>query len=285
MSNLPPIREHATDDPNTGAFRLAVHEGLLPGVTDDERLKAAAKAGFGAVEFNADGLAARVPDVNAALAAHGLVASSVHLGWKHDVLAADEPTRQRALDALRTAMTDAVDIGAATVVFVPQAGRELDLPNLMPFKSAMQVALELMTWHLRGYSDLAYVFEVNLLLHPVNRETSAFLNRLAQGAELLRRIKNHPHVWLAADTYHMLTTEPQSLGAVGAHAAALQLIYLSDNTGDLPGTGYTDFASVAATLQGRGGWAVVRGYHRDGRPSVAELRASRAHLETCGFRV
>jgi sugar phosphate isomerase/epimerase len=266
------------------AFRLAVHEDLLPGSTDDERLGAAVAAGFGAVEFNGNKLAARVPDVNAALQAHGLVASSVHLGWDHDFLAADEATRQHALDALRGAMTDAVDIGAGTVVFVPQVGRELDLPDLMPFKSAMQVALELMVWHLRGYSDLAYVFEVQVLLHPVNRETSAFLNRLDQGAELLRRIKQHQHVRLAADAYHMLTTEPDPVASVTTQADLLELVYLVDNTGGLPGTGSTDFNALAAALPGKVGWAVVRGYHRDEPPTVAELSASRAHLETCGFR-
>jgi len=285
VSNLPPIREHDDAASAEGAFRLAVHEDLLPGTTDAERISAAAAAGFAAVEVNAAGLAERVPTLNAALHEHGLATSSVHLGWDYDFLAADEATRQHALDALRGAMTDAVDIGAKTVVFVPQVGRTLDLPNLMPFKSAMQVALELMVWHLRGYSDLAYVFEVNVLLHPVNRETSAFLNQLNQGAELLRRIKNHPHVQLAADTYHMLTAERESLGAVATHADALQLVYLADNTGDLPGTGSTDFSALAATLPENGGWAVVRGYHRDEPPTVAELAASRAHLERCGFRV
>ncbi len=139
MSNLPPIREHDDAASAEGAFRLAVHEDLLPGTTDTERIGAAAAAGFAAVEINAAGLAERVPTLNVALRKHGLAASSVHLGWDYDFLAADEATRQHALDALRGAMTDAVDLGAETVVFVPQVGRTLGLPNLMPFNTKHEI--------------------------------------------------------------------------------------------------------------------------------------------------
>ena len=198
MSQSPVIREH--DNTQPPPLRLAVQEKLLTG-TDADKIAQAAALGVDGIEFNADGLTGRVDDISAALTDAPVSAAAVRLSTNYHFLSPDEPTRQQALDALRYAMTDAVDIGAAGVVLVPQPG-PLTLPDLMPLKAPIELAVELMVMHLRSLSDLAYVFGIELYLHPLRPAESGFLNTLAQGVELRRRIKFHPHVWLAADTYH-----------------------------------------------------------------------------------
>ncbi|MEO0561438.1 MAG: sugar phosphate isomerase/epimerase family protein [Chloroflexota bacterium] len=281
--NLPPIRENPAATGTETRLRLAIHERLLPGDTDEARAAAAERLGFAGIEYDAENLETRVPSIVNALAGRDLVAASVHTGWTHDALSADEPTRQHALDRLREAFALAVDIGAPNVVMVPQPSRTLDLPDLMPFKSPIQLALELMVWHLRGYSDLAYVFGVKLMLHPVNRYESAFLNTLEQGVELRRRVKFSRHVWLAADSFQMTTAEPDPVTALTTHAEHVGMVYLADNTGGLPGTGMLDFAALRAGLPDEGGWAVVRSYHVDDAPSMRALHDAVSHLRESGF--
>lgn len=239
--------------------RLAVRETLLRGATPAERIAQAVQLGIGGIEFSAVGLNERVPELHALLSDAPVQASAVHLGTQLDFLSGDELTRQHALDKLRYAMTDAVDIGAEYVVMVPQGGATLDLPNLMPFKAPIELALELMVWHLRSVSDLAYVFGVKLLMQPCRPAVTGFLQRLGQGEELRRRIKFHAHVSLAADLDELSYTEPDALAAVQRYDDAVSIIYGSLET----------LAPAAASLaQARADWWTLTG---DSAPTPATL--------------
>ncbi len=256
MSQSPAIREH--DDTQPSPMRLAVQEKLLTGADADKIAQAAALSVDG-IEFNADGLTGRVDDISAVLTDAPVSAAAVRLSTDYHFLSPDEPTRQKALDALRYAMTDAVDIGADGVVLVPQPG-PLTLPDLMPLKAPIELAVELMVMHLRSLSDLAYVFGIELYLHPLRPAESGFLNTLAQGVELRRRIKFHPHVWLAADTYHAADLTDDTRPSV-------RHLYLADTeTGALP--------AAPADTDGVSGWAVVTRYDDDVPPAPDVLAAA-----------
>ncbi|MEM6530225.1 MAG: TIM barrel protein [Chloroflexota bacterium] len=284
MTDIPPIRALHGDAAGAGALRLAVQETLLGGTDEIARVQQAEHAGVVGIEYNADGLAGRVMDICSALEDSPVTAATVHLGWDANFVATDERVRQQALDQLRYAMTDAVDIGASGVVLVPHTGAHLGLPDLMPLKAPIQIAVELMTMHLRTLSDLAYVFGIKLYLHPVNRYVSAFLNHLVQGVELRRRIKFNEHVLLAADTYHMSMTEDNPLDALEDAAESIGHVYLVEHNGRLPGSGVVDFGAVCDTLTGTSGWAVLTRYSNEAtRVRPLELKRSVAHLQEAGF--
>jgi sugar phosphate isomerase/epimerase len=261
---------------------IAIHETLLTGDTDAERLQNAKAAGFAGVAFDAAGLGARTESLLPLLRENGLKTATVHTGFDLNVLHPDIDTRQAALDELREALTYARDLEADTVTTVPHNERALGLPDLMPFRAPIHIAVELMTWHLRGYSDLAYVFDLKLLLHPVNRYQSAFLNTLAQGVELRRRIKFNEYVLLAADTFHMQMGEANPVAALTENAASVHTLFLTDNHGGLPGTGVTDFAAIAQAAP-NAHWAVVRGDGLPEAPSQAALVACVGYLRGVGF--
>lgn len=272
-----------TSHPAPQSRCLAIVETLLPGVTEIERAQQAIELGVDGIEYCADKMVSRIPDINAALHNLPIQAAALHLGTTHDLLAAHEPTRQKALDALRIAMTHAVDIGAESVVIVPQPNPQLDLPDLMPFRAPIQIAVELMVWHLRSFSDLAYVFGVHLMLQPRNRYETAFLQRLEQGAELRRQIKFHKHVWLAADSYHMLHTESNPIDALNTHKDSVRHLYLADSNGKLPGQGITDFRSLANIDNEKSGWAVITAYGLEDSPTFNDLKVSVQYLREAGF--
>jgi sugar phosphate isomerase/epimerase len=179
-------------------------------------------------------------------------------------------------------MTDAVDIGAGGVVLVPQPG-SLDLPDLMPYKAPVQLGVELMVMHLRSLADLAYVFEINLYLLPVNRYDAAFMNLLDEGVELRRRIKFHKHILLAADTYHMAHTESDPVAALRKARNSVGYLYLAENNGGLPGSGRVDFGALRGALGERTTWAVVTRHDTPQPPGQHALQDAVAYLHGAGY--
>lgn len=241
-------------------MRLAIQEDMLPGKTVLEQLQNAAALGLAGVEFWAENLTQRVPEIDAALRETGLMAAGVNYGRGGRLLDPDRPQREAALAAFRRAVVDAVDIGAPAVILVPHFGQPA-LPYLTPYKSLIQLEYELLHNHLRTLSDYVYAIGVDLYIQPVNRYETHFINTLADGVRVRRRIKDHPHVKLAADTFHMALEETDPTAALRDYAADIGYIHLADSNRRLPGQGRTDFAAVISTLKqaNYAGWLTLSG--------------------------
>lgn len=229
-------------------MRLAIQEDMLPGRSLLEKCELARRLGFHGIEFWGRGLTDRAPEVVAALRQTGLAASAVNHGRQGDLLHPDRLTREAALADLRRSVVDAVDIGAEGVIVVPHFGPPV-LPDLTPYKSAMQLEYELLHNHLRTLSDYVYAMGCSLYIEPVNRYETAFLNTLADGARVRHKIKDHPHIKLAADLFHMALEETDLLQSLRDNAADIGYIHLADHNRRLPGRGLLDFSLIAVTLK------------------------------------
>ena len=238
--------------------RLAIQEALLPGRGVADRLARAKDLGIDAVEFACEGLDARLPEVAAALGAHDISACGINMGRAGGCLSADRETRRRAADALREAMTCALDLEADYVTFVPQCG-ESDLPDLTPFAAPMDLQKELLLWLLRGATDLAEAMECRLALLPLNHYETGFITRLEQAAWFRRQVDDHQAITLAASLYHMALAEGDLLGSLRAQAGHISVLYLSDNNGGWPGQGLLPFPAIGEVLREThyGGWLVL----------------------------
>jgi sugar phosphate isomerase/epimerase len=243
-------------------MRFAIQEDMLAGRTLRARLQHAREMGFAGVEFWSDGLTARVPEVAEALSASGLCASSVNMGRVDGFLYPDARARDRAVSAMRQAFADALDIGAAGVTFVPHYGANHQ-PDLTPFKTPIEIEYELMVWLLRGVSDLAYAIGVDLYMQPLNRYETHFMNRVDQAVHFRRQIKDHPHVKVAANLFHMALEEMMPIDtlrtALQADSHDIGVIYLADSNRRVPGHGLLDFRAVMAVLKDCGyqGWLTL----------------------------
>lgn len=229
-------------------MRIAIRESLLPGRSLHDRAKQAAHWGVDGIEFEAQGLTARVPEVVSALAESGLAAAAVSMGHQDGYLAPDLSEREQAISNLRQAMADAVDIGAPHVVFVPHFGGPR-MPDLTPYRSPIELESEMLVWLLRTVSDLAYAIGVELDILPVNHYESYFMNRLEQAIRFRQKIKNHPHIRVAANLFHLSLEEQDALSALRAAGPHLGYLYLADSNGRLPGQGTMDFAALAQLLR------------------------------------
>lgn len=259
-------------------MRIAVQEHLLPGRSIRERFDAAAAIGFAGVEVLADDLTDRVPALADTVMQTQVAVAAVHMGARAGYLSPVLAEREQAISALRQAMTDAVDLDAAHVVFVPGFGPSR-MPDLTPYRAPVELEAEMYIWLLRMVSDLAYAIGVELDMLPVNHYESAFLNTMQQAIHFRQQIRNHPHVKIAANTYHMLLEEAEPAAALRACGDHLGYVQAADSNGGLPGAGVLDFAQFVASLNSAGydGWLTIAGR------TTGDLQAALCHLQGVGL--
>ncbi|MEP7292260.1 MAG: sugar phosphate isomerase/epimerase family protein [Chloroflexota bacterium] len=265
---------------------IAIQEDMLTGSTILEKFRHAQALGVAGIEFWGTGLTAKVPEIALAMAETGIRAAAVNHGWQGNLLDPDPAERERALAHLRQSIVNAVDIGAAGVIFVPHFGAPV-LPDLSPWMSSAELEAEMLHMHLRTLSDYAEALGVDLYVEPINRYETHLLNRLEQAARVTRRL-NHPRVKIVADLFHMALEETDTAAAIHAHADCIGHVHLADHNRRLPGEGMIDFAAAAAALKAIGytGWLA----YECGSSSKSEpddyrdrLPASLAYLRAAGL--
>ena len=256
--------------------KLAIQERMLPGRTVQARLEYARQLKIDAVEFGAQDLDSRLPDIAAALEANGMAACGINMGRRHGCLSADLTRRDQATDELRQALACALDLEADYVSFVSLCG-ESDLPDLTPYASPIDLQKEMLIWLLRGLSDLADAMDCQFALRPINHYETSFVTRVGEAAFFRRKVDNHPKITIAASLYHMALEEEDLLQCLQAHRDDIAVIYLSDNNGRLPGLGLLPFAAIGKTLREMqyDGWLVLQAYDQE------RSQCNPAHLPAC----
>jgi len=100
---------------------------------------------------------------------------------------------------------------------------------------------------IRGCAVHAAERGVTLLLEPINRYETNFVNTAAQGLAVLDEIA-HPSMKLLLDTFHMNIEEPSLEEAVLAAGDRLGYVHVADSNRRAPGQGHTDFAGLVSAL-------------------------------------
>lgn len=269
-------------------MRIAIQEDMLTGRTATERFQHAASLGADGVEVWGRDLSLRVDELMGAAEAASLPVAAVNHGRLPSILDADPFVREQGLDALRSSITCAADLGAAGVIFVPHFGAP-SLPDLRPWLSPTELEAELLNQHLRTLEDFADAFSVELYVEPINRYETHFLNRLEQAAAIARK-RNHRRVKIVADVFHMALEETSMTEAIRQQSDVIGYVHLADHNRRLPGQGFTPFADLSAALRAGGydGWAS----YECGDPGsnavraaqyAADLPASLAYLKEAGW--
>jgi hydroxypyruvate isomerase len=207
--------------------------GALP-----ERLHAAARAGFDAVEFwrweDADipalAVAARDCDVDITLFA---------TDWS--IAVADPAERERFAASVDGAIRAASALGTRRIVV--SLGPDLDLPQ--------DRLLDALTAPLRAVAPRAHDAGVTLLLEPVNTRVDhpgSALSSTADARELLSRV-GHPALRLLFDVYHSAAQGEDVVQELHRSRDVIDYIQIADDPGrHEPGTGAVDWTQVAAAV-------------------------------------
>jgi 5-keto-L-gluconate epimerase len=155
----------------------------------------------------------------------------------------DAEVRARTVERVREHIAFAAEVGSA-VTIGSLSGRIGDPRNRGPALDALgQVC------------SLAAPLGVTILLEPLNRYESDYINRVADVAAIAAEI-GAPNLKLLADTFHMNIEEPDIAASLKAAGGLLAHVHLVDTNREAPGHGHLDVAAVLAALEETG----YRGY-------------------------
>lgn len=132
-------------------------------------------------------------------------------------------------------------------VFVLGSGGARKIPEGFPPERARAQFIEL----LRRLGPLAARHNVTIVVEPLNKGETNFINSLAEGAEAVKAAA-HPNVWLLADLFHMLR-DHEPPGEIVRFGPLLRHVHLAENEKRAaPGTKPEDFRPYFRALKAAG---------------------------------
>jgi sugar phosphate isomerase/epimerase len=202
--------------------------------------------GFDAIELFPPGPDAVDPrDLRALLDDNGLSLAAVGTGagWvKHklSLTAADEATRDKALDFVKKVIEFAGPFGAPVIIGSMQGRAGDDVPK--------PVALRYLGNALFKLDEHAGDYDTSVLYEPLNRYETNLVNTQADGAALLAGL-GVQRVALLCDLYHMNIEEVNLADALRAAGKYVGHVHFADSNRRAAGMGHTDFAPVVRALR------------------------------------
>lgn len=269
-------------------IRLAASICLVPEITGGPFLfdgdlagscRRAAEAGFDAVEILVpDAEAINVSTVRELLKTHGLRLSGLGTGagfltHRLHLASPDSDIRKRAISFATSIIDTAGDLGAFAIIGSLKGSVERGVDR--------KTAIDWLTDGLQNLADRAGRHGVPLILEPLNRYESNYINRLDEVVDLIKTygLKN---VKLLADLFHMNIEEVSLEKAMRAAALHLGHIHFVDSNRRPPGAGHIDFAAIGHTLseiEYHGFLAVEAiAYPNSDEAARQALRAFRQHI-------
>jgi sugar phosphate isomerase/epimerase len=213
----------------------------------DEGITALAELGYDAIELSlrepqeldVEGLQIRLSQL-------GLAVSSIGTGrmFYEQGLSFTSPVeevRRQAAERLLEHLELAARLGAAVTV----GGARGTLPRNDPAEAARlrQISAELV--HKIG--ERADQLGVTLLVEPINRYETNFINKTEDGLRFLDEA-GLPNARLLLDTFHMNIEEVSLAEAISMAGDRLGYVHLADSNRQAPHSGHTDLAGVLHAL-------------------------------------
>lgn len=228
-------------------WKVAIQEDMLPGPSLEDRFLQADDLGLQGIEFWSEHLPGQAGQIERLSGQRAVVASSINNGRRSRFLDPKPEERARAMAELTEAIDLAGRIGAEGVVFVPHFFDPL-LPDLSPYKTAIELERALLRAQLERLAESAERAEVQLWVEPVYREETHFLNRLEQAAAVIAPLA-HDRLGIVADLFHMAHEEPDMPAAILENQAHIGHVHLADSNRRLPGYGSTKFGSILEAIR------------------------------------
>lgn len=210
-----------------------------------ETIPALAGIGFDGVELairdpayvDADGLALAVERSGIAVAAIGTGQAYVEEGLC--LTAPDERVRVRAVARLLAQVSAARRLGALLIVGL--------IHGPIPPETGRPVAEERLLEGLGTVARAARTAAVRIVVEPINRYESNWLNTVEEVLDLLDRL-GEDNVGVLPDTFHMNIEETNVQAALRLGGARVWHVHLADSNRRAPGWGHLDFAPAVRTL-------------------------------------
>ncbi len=263
-------------------MKLAVQENRVPGKTLTEQVALAEDMGFEGMEFWGADIPERIPEITNAFRGRKIRPSTICSGHQGALICADPKERQAAREGILQRLKIAGDLGMVGLIVVPGFQRHKSIPDLSPFKTDRELEMDVLVAQLQQMAPEAETTGAIILLEPLNRYESHFLNRQMDAVEICKRVAS-PSVQVLCDFFHMNIEEyntPQTLRQVGTYC---KHVHLADNTRQEPGSGSIDFKAGFAALKeiGFAGYMAYECGFCDYPNHEPRLRRSVKYLQGC----
>ncbi|HIE08989.1 MAG TPA: sugar phosphate isomerase/epimerase [Armatimonadetes bacterium] len=231
-------------------MKLACQENLVPGKDLGEKARKLEAWGFEGMEIwggrfiNGE---LKIDDVRKALEGTKVKVSSLCAGFRGSLLSPDPGERKQAAEDIKELLTIASELGAVGVIVVPIFGPP-KIPDLSPWKGVREIEEELCVAMLKEVAPHAEKVKACVLVEPLNRYETHFLNRLEQAVAICERVGSE-YVRIMADFFHMNIEEARIPEAIERAGPWIAHVHLADSNRLLPGWGHTDFKSGFSALR------------------------------------
>jgi len=155
----------------------------------------------------------------------------------------DETVRARAVARLEAQIAPAHRLGALLIVGL--------IHGPIPPDADRERAMEWLLAGLARVSLRARASGVRIVIEPVNRYESNWLNTVGEVMDLIRRL-GVDNVGVLPDTFHMNIEERDSGDAIEEARPRLWHVHVADSNRRAPGAGHIEFGSIVARLGAMG---------------------------------
>jgi len=257
----------AARDP--GQVRFGVR-APLPKASLRERAMLVKQLGFDGIELGPEWLDQPVDSIRKQL--EGTVPVSAIVG-SLGLLDPDAEKRAAAVELDRKRLEMAKELGADCVIEVPVFGPN-QFQDLSPLMSPRQIEEQLLVAGLRQLAGDVRRTGVTLLLEPLTRKETHFMQLQSQGAEIIRLV-GEPGFKLLSDFYHMQMEERDIAATLARDGRYTVYVHLADGEKRTePGSLPFDYRPGFRALKkwGFSGWLTMESGATD-NPEAALRRA------------
>jgi len=240
--------------------------------TFEEKMEAAAKAGFQSVQFVGEHIAwddARIRTVKRLLRSLRLSIDTLGVmpTWGRDKLNMVDPAqRDRLLAEVEK-----------NLVFAQKLEVPLGLlmsGNTLPDRTFEQ-QFQSMADGAKRCGDLAAKYDVTLIVEPLNTRVNHkgyFLSNCVDGLKLIQQV-NHPNVKLLFDLYHEQVERGDVIRSAQAAMQHVKVFHVADNPGrNEPGTGEMNYANIYKAISKAGYEGIICMEYLPLKEQVASLK-------------
>jgi len=228
-------------------MKLACQEGMVPGSTLAEKVARLEDWGYQGIEIWGSNLRERVAEIKQALKGRKVKFGSICAGYRGCLLDPNPAERNQAMSGIKELLTLGGEFGVVGVIVVPIFGGPR-LPDASPLFDAREFERKLFLEQLKEMAETAEKARCAVLVEPLNRYETHWINRLEQAVGLVRRIGSD-YVKIMADFFHMSIEEADIAASIKKAGKYVAHVHLADSNRVLPGMGHTDFETGFAALK------------------------------------
>ena len=163
-----------------------------------------------------------------------------------NAMSSDQELRSQCRAMYRETAAVCAEIGTVTEIEF-QYGPQIPLPLFDPYQQLTSEQEEEFLVFYREMLDIVSGSSGRILLEPINRYESRYLNRIVDNARLVDAVA-HPNAGLLPDTFHMSLEESDLAAALRLAGDRIRQVHLGDSNRLLPGHGLLDWQTIFGTL-------------------------------------